>query len=427
MLLPLKVLYIDLTKTFNVQISNLVANNVETLETCTKSQDIFLKINEFRPDLVIFRSKNNSEIPIIINKIKKDFPDIFLLLLLGRGINLKSSTSISFYYVDENFNQLTFLDFFFNLAKEINQQKMIAYDLKFYKDICFNIQNMVFVCQYDEIVFMNKNLLNYIGLSSLNEFNEKNLDIYDFLYPDEKSLYKGEGLKEWLLSIKNKGNKKNENVVFLKNNVFLKEFSIEPFWIDYSEIKGAEIVIISLFRMSNLDRYKSYRIIKRVRNPITNLYDKKFFFEELKKETQRSVRYKRPLSLIFLSNDNYNSIYSKFGKEIAHKVLREFCNRIDNSIRGLDLFCNYSKSKFTILCPETDVFGALFVAKRIKSMITSEIFSHGENLECTIGVTQYQPQEDIDMFVNRAIEAWNKSKQTKEKNIEAILVPINYS
>ncbi|WP_169309407.1 diguanylate cyclase [Thermodesulfobium narugense] len=425
-MLPLKVLYIDLTKTFNVQISNLVANNVETLETCTKSQDIFIKIGEFRPDLVIFRSKNNSEIPIIVNKIKKDFPDIFLLLLLGRGINLKFSTNISFYYVDENFNQLTFLDFFFNLAKEINQQKMIVSDLKFYKEISFNIQNFVFVCQFDEIVFMNKNLLNYIGLSSLSEFNEKNLDIYDFFYPEEKSLYKGEGLKEWLVSIRNRGNKKNENVVFLKNSVLLKEFSIEPFWLDYSEIKDGEIVVISLFRMSNLDKYRNFKIIKRVRNPITNLYDKKVFLEELKKETQRSIRYKRPLSLIFLSNDNYNSIYSKFGKEIAHRVLREFCNRINDSIRSLDLFCSYSKNKFTILCPETDVFGALFVAKRIRTMITSETFSHGENLECTLGVTQYQPQEDIDIFVQRAIEAWNKSKQSGGKNIETILVPINY-
>jgi len=424
MLLPLKVLYIDLTKYFHTQIFNLVKNNVESLIVCMNSEDIFLKITELQPDLILFRSKNNSELPIIVNKIKKEFPDTFILMLLGKGTSLKSGYCISFYYLDENFNQLTFLDFFLNLVKEINDQKKLASDVGFYKDICLNSQNLFFACQYDEIVFINNNFLNYFGISSIEEFNKKNLDIYDFFYPSEKSLYKGEALKEWLEKLKDL--KKDNNVVFLKNSVLSKEFSIEPFWMDYSEVKDFDIVIISLFRLSKLEKYKNFKIIKRVRNPITNLYDKKVFLEELKKETQRSFRYKRPLSLIFLSNDNYNNIYSKYGKEISHKVLREFCDRINDSIRNLDLFCSYSKNKFVILCPETDIFGAIFVAKRIRSMITSQTYSHGESLECTLGVTQYQPQEDIDVFVQRSIEAWSKSRQSKEKNVEAILVPINF-
>lgn len=424
MLLPLKVLFIDLTKYFHTQIFNLVKNNVESITACVNSEDIFLKITEVQPDLIIFRSKNNSELPIIVNKIKKEFPDTFILALLGKGTNLKSGYCISFYYLDENFNQLTFLDFFLNLVKEINDQKKTTSYVSFYKEMCLNVQNMVFACQYDEIVFINNNFLNYFRLSSLDEFNKNNLDIYDFFYPSEKSLYKGEGLKEWLEKLKDI--KKNENVIFLKNSVLSKEFSVEPFWMDYSEAKDLEITIISLFRLSKLDKYKNFKIIKRVRSPITNLYDKKVFLEELKKETQRSFRYKRPLSLIFLSNDNYNNIYSKYGKEIAHKVLREFCDRINDSIRNLDLFCSYSKNKFVILCPETDIFGSIFVAKRIRSMITSQTYSHGENLDCTLGVTQYQPQEDIDTFVQRSIEAWTKSRQSKEKNVEAILVPINF-
>jgi diguanylate cyclase (GGDEF)-like protein len=426
MLLPLKVLYIDVTRTFNTQIFNLVKSNVEFLEACTKSEDIFSKISETRPDLVIFRSKNSSEIPIFINKIKKDFPDIFILLILGKGVTLKFCSCISFYYIDEHFNQLTFLDYFLGLAKEINEKKILISDLNFYKGVCFGIPDLLFVCQYDEIVFMNQSLLNYIGLSSFEEFSKRNFDIYDFLYPDKKSLYKGEGLKEWLIKVKDKNFKKDESVVFLKNSPFLKEFSVEPFWLDFSEIKDSDLVIFSLFKMSNLDKYKGFKIIKRVRNPITNLYDKKVFYEELKKEIQRALRYKRPLSLIYLSNDSYNSIYSKYGKEIAHKVLREFCNRINDSIRSLDLFCSFSKNRFVILCPETDVFAALFVAKRIKTMITTQTFSHGENLECTLGVTQYQPQEDENIFLQRAIEAWDKSKKSPTKNIEAILVPINF-
>ena len=93
---------------------------------------------------------------------------------------------------------------------------------------------------------------------------------------------------------------------------------------------------------------------------------------------------------------------------------------IRNCIRRTDTAFRYGGEEFTVILPETASGGAVNVADRIRERFESELFSPkpDEVIKNTVslGVCQYDSDEDIESFIKRAdLAMYEAKKQGKNR------------
>ena len=122
--------------------------------------------------------------------------------------------------------------------------------------------------------------------------------------------------------------------------------------------------------VENSRLYESCQVLA-VTDPLTGLYNRRFFSEELGKETSRSVREGKPLSLIVLDVDFLKRHNDSRGHLEGDKLLCEIAEILRLVVRESDVASRYGGDEFAILLPGTNETEALQVAERIRSEVGS--------------------------------------------------------
>ncbi len=161
-----------------------------------------------------------------------------------------------------------------------------------------------------------------------------------------------------------------------------------------------------------------------VTDGLTKLYNSRSFYSQLEMEVDRFNRYKHPLALLLLDLDHFKDYNDNYGHLEGDKVLVHFSRIIKSCLRTNDTAYRYGGEEFTVILPETGGEEAGPVAQRIRAALEAERFSpvNGKEVKITIsiGVTEYQPQEELSTFIQRADRAMYRSKQ-KGRNMVSML------
>jgi PAS domain S-box-containing protein len=78
-----------------------------------------------------------------------------------------------------------------------------------------------------------------------------------------------------------------------------------------------------------------------IRDPLTGLFNRRFFSESLEKETAQAVRDNTPLSFIILDIDFFKKINDTYGHKCGDFVLQTFAKFLSDNTRSGDLLCRY--------------------------------------------------------------------------------------
>lgn len=101
-------------------------------------------------------------------------------------------------------------------------------------------------------------------------------------------------------------------------------------------------------------------------DPLTNLYNRRFFDMELQRLFGVAIRHGRPMSLLIGDIDHFKNINDTFGHLTGDLVLKEVSNAIASNVRSTDVLARYGGEEFAVILPETRVDAALTVADRIR-------------------------------------------------------------
>jgi len=157
---------------------------------------------------------------------------------------------------------------------------------------------------------------------------------------------------------------------------------------------------------------------------LTKLYNSRYFYKQLDLEIDRLNRYNHSLSLLLIVIDHFKEYNDSFGHLEGDKVLIRLGQIIKSCLRRMDTAHRYGGEEFTVILPETACDEAAFVANRIRVSIESEIFLPVSEKEITItvsvGVTEYQTDERISAFVQRADQALYLSKDNGRNLISCL-------
>ncbi len=148
-------------------------------------------------------------------------------------------------------------------------------------------------------------------------------------------------------------------------------------------------------------------------DPLTGVYNRRYFEERIRKEVYRAMRQKYPFSFIMLDLDKFKWYNDHFGHKAGDEVLKKVGKKLKSSVRDkVDSVCRYGGDEFAILLPNTSLKGAIQVVKRIFNNWNELKI---ESVTAAAGIAQLiprsSPEETVRDLIQRADSMMYKAKK----------------
>lgn len=85
-----------------------------------------------------------------------------------------------------------------------------------------------------------------------------------------------------------------------------------------------------------------------IRDPLTDLYNRRHFDEQAEMLYQQAIRYQRPLTLMLLDLDHFKQINDRHSHATGDEVLRRVARMLQEHVRASDVIARYGGEEFVI-------------------------------------------------------------------------------
>lgn len=147
---------------------------------------------------------------------------------------------------------------------------------------------------------------------------------------------------------------------------------------------------------------------------LTELYNRRFFNAEARRQISAWRRFRHPLSLVMLDIDHFKEINDLHGHIAGDQVLIRLAEVLRQQTRDIDTICRYGGEEFVILLPFTDLRGAIAKAEQIRRAIAvQQVRWAGKTLRfrVSLGVAELANSAwDIEALVTAADQALYQAK-----------------
>ena len=116
------------------------------------------------------------------------------------------------------------------------------------------------------------------------------------------------------------------------------------------------------------------------KDPLTGLYNRRKFDQDIREELNKAIRYVRNLSLLMVDIDYFKKYNDLHGHQRGDAILRKIGTLFNSNMRSTDKAYRYGGEEFAIICTETDRDSAIIFAERLRKVISKEKFN-GEYIQ----------------------------------------------
>ena len=226
-----------------------------------------------------------------------------------------------------------------------------------------------------------------------------------------------------------------EKITDLKNTTTVKTLMILPivskeftgFLAVFSpreEAKDSEINFLNLFArqielaitIANL-----FETVKKqaVTDPLTELFNRRFYEDALAREAKRALRLNQPFTLISLDLDKLKHINDMYGHTAGDAAIKAVARVINKNSRSVDVPSRVGGEEFAIILPGVDSQGGLVAAERIRASLEAEPVEIVGKITASIGVATFIEQtSNPDELVEIADKAMYFAKQNGRNQVK---------
>lgn len=157
-----------------------------------------------------------------------------------------------------------------------------------------------------------------------------------------------------------------------------------------------------------------------VTDDLTQLYNRRYLNDVLRRETKRAMRSGQPLSLIFVDLDGFKAINDTHGHLLGNRALVEAADVLRACARDSDIVTRWGGDEFALLLPETGAEGAHAVGKRLRERLERFTFLNGlastNRITASIGVATLPDVADTAEGLLQAADAAMYTIKVTSKN-----------
>jgi diguanylate cyclase len=154
---------------------------------------------------------------------------------------------------------------------------------------------------------------------------------------------------------------------------------------------------------SNLETVRT----ESLTDPLTQLYNRKYFDDRLAHAIEDAHTKNEPLSLLMTDIDHFKAFNDNFGHLTGDQVLRLVALSVKQNVKGQDTAARYGGEEFAVVLPNTVLRSAITVGDHIRrAVMTKELMkrSTGEHLgrvTVSVGVATLRSGETAASLIER--------------------------
>ena len=169
-----------------------------------------------------------------------------------------------------------------------------------------------------------------------------------------------------------------------------------------------------------------------IKDQLTGLYNRRKIDDVLAEEKLQADRTTQNLAIIMADIDMFKLVNDQYGHMIGDAVLTEVTKILSQGIRKTDVLGRWGGEEFMIICPDTDLTGAIVVAEKLRELIAAHAFEIVGKKTCSFGVAQLRKNETIDELLLRSDLALYRAKERGRNRVEHEIIkdqpvePVNF-
>lgn len=171
-----------------------------------------------------------------------------------------------------------------------------------------------------------------------------------------------------------------------------------------------------------------------VTDPLTGLFNLRYFREALIHELERTQRTGLATALMMIDLDHFKRVNDKHGHEAGNLVLQHVARLIRENTRRLDVQCRYGGEEFVVILPSTEPMLAVQVAERLRESIETTAVIIGQDrspllITASLGLAFHQLSSDIhpEQFVDAADKQLYRAKSQGRNQVCYTAVDVSES
>lgn len=158
-----------------------------------------------------------------------------------------------------------------------------------------------------------------------------------------------------------------------------------------------------------------------ITDPLTELFNRRHFFELGRREFYRARRYGKPMALIMIDVDDLKLVNDTYGHLAGDQLIEMVGAQCRRLLRQADLAARYAGDEFIILLPETDLESAVNAALRIQESTDAGIAPDDQDhipASISMGVSSLDAScFSLEILINRADQALYAAKQSGKHRV----------
>ena len=130
------------------------------------------------------------------------------------------------------------------------------------------------------------------------------------------------------------------------------------------------------------------------------------------------------LSFIMLDIDFFKKVNDTWGHSVGDEVLVNLSKLIRSRIRTTDALVRWGGEEFVILCSDTPLQNAQFLAEKLRTNVENTQLISQQQITCSFGVAEMLPHEDPKSVFDRLDKALYSSKRGGRNSVTAAIKKI---
>lgn len=149
-----------------------------------------------------------------------------------------------------------------------------------------------------------------------------------------------------------------------------------------------------------------------VTDKLTGLCNRARTDELLEQELHRAQRTRQAFAAILVDIDHFKAINDHYGHLTGDRALSAFAQRMTERLRQTDFAGRWGGEEFLILCPATNLAGAMYLAQDIRQRVQDKPFGEIGNLTASFGVAAFVLNDTPHALMARVDDALYRAKRS---------------